>query len=273
MKNPEAQKGVIQKECYSGFVAELKRRGAAERSISAYCVDLGQFFRFHGLSFRDVTQSEIASLPPDAVTSFVSALVEGGGEFTTARRHLSSLRTFYDYLVTRGFLQENPARGIRLSSLSGNLLSEEKILKIFEYLSAKDQFGGEPFRLRDELILLFMLFLGVKSYWIPKLTLSDLRKGDPAPVLRVSRKKSLPVDGAILERLREYLKIRPQGSMALFASHRKDHAIPLSALESLLAKVSSGIGEDLSHATMNQTSLWLQQNPERSNEILAKIGR
>ena len=271
MKISESKNGVIEKMCYQGFAADLKDRGVRERSIKAYYRDVEQFFLFHGLSFKDVTHSEIDSLQAGAVNSFVSALIEGGGQYSTARRRLTSLRFFYDYLARCDIVHENPARGIRLSSLPGNPLPEEKILKIFDYLSAKDPFGGEAFRLRDELILLFMLFLGVKSYWIPKLTLSDLRKGDPVPFLRVSRKKSLPLDGAILARLKEYLKIRPQGSNALFASHRKDHPIPASSLESLLGKISSSIGEDLTHEKLNQTSLWLQQNPERSNEILAKI--
>jgi site-specific recombinase XerD len=273
MKKHAEENRVTQNECCGGFACALQSRGVAKRTTNAYLVDLAQFFRFHGLSFEGATAAQITALPPDAVSLFINALVEGGGHFTTVRRHLSSLRAFYDHLITVGVATENPARKIRLASLSRDPLPEEKILKIFGFLSEKETFGGEAFRLRDELMLLFILFLGVRSYRIPQLTLTDLRKGDPAPSLRVSPRKSLPIDGVILRRLHEYLKIRPQGSEALFASQRRDRAIPSSALEALLAKISEAIGRELTPLLLSQTSLWLQQNPERSNAILAKIGR
>src|SRR2546426_11625585 len=86
------------------FDAELKRRGAAEKTRRAYGLDLGQFAawaRERGLAPEGVD--------PRALRRYAAALSEGGCAPSTVARKLASLRSFFRLLATDGRLDQNPA--------------------------------------------------------------------------------------------------------------------------------------------------------------------
>ena len=262
---------VIRKMCYEGFLQELKSSGSADRTISAYMKDLTHCFEHLGFCFEDAADEELASIRAEQITGYLQSLGRKGASFSTVKRNLASVRRFFDYLVSSGSVRQNPAKDLRLSSLEGEPLSEERILSIFALLASRSRLGGVAIHLRDELILLFMIFLGVREYRIPKLTLQNLRRGEYGLSLRLTRHWTAPIDGVILSRLHAYLKLREGSCDALFLAVRRHRHIASSAVGDLLQGISDGVRVSLEPRILHSTYLWLQNNPEKCDALLAKI--
>jgi hypothetical protein len=122
---------------------------------------------------------------------------------------------------------------------------------------------------RDQLILLFMLFLGVHLYRIPRLSLHDLKKDGLGLMLRVTAHRLLPVDGVVLKSLHTYLALRPYACLALFVDVTGRHAILSSALEEMLKILESSLKLDT--RLIHPTSLWLENHAEECDALCKSI--
>src|SRR3954464_4642777 len=92
------------REALALFDADLRRRGAAEKTRRAYGVDLGQFALWgtaQGLEPTEVT--------PRALRRYAAVLSDSRAVATTVARKLASLRAFYRALREHGLVAHNPA--------------------------------------------------------------------------------------------------------------------------------------------------------------------
>jgi len=86
------------------FNADLRRRGAAERTLTAYGADLEEFARWATALGLSPTQIGYPIL-----RRYAAALSERRAAPATVARKLSSLRAFFRTLVEHGELRANPA--------------------------------------------------------------------------------------------------------------------------------------------------------------------
>ena len=84
-------------DALQSFDADLRRRGAAEKTRRAYGIDVGQFAIW--ASRRDL---EPAAVTPRALRRYAAALSERGAAPSTVARKLASLRAFYRSLREHG---------------------------------------------------------------------------------------------------------------------------------------------------------------------------
>src|SRR4051812_7717376 len=98
------------RDALTGFDRSLNTRGMAEKTRSAYGVDLGELAAW----------AAAAGAKPDAVghrmlrryaAHLASVRRDGGRELSrqTVARKLAAIRTFYGHMVERGALDQNPA--------------------------------------------------------------------------------------------------------------------------------------------------------------------
>jgi len=254
---------------YDAFLAALKAQGMTSGTISGYLSDLNQFCRFFGFTFEHATSDELSSLHTPHVYSYFDSLAGRGICRHTLKRSLSSVRRMYDALLAGGYLHENPARAIRLKTLPEKRLPDESIVAAFTFLENRTRYGGRLLNARDQLILLFMLFLGVHLYRIPRLSLLDLKKDGLGLLLRVTAHRLLPVDGVVLKSLHAYLALRPYACLALFVDVTGRHAIFSSAVGEMLKTLESSLKFDTS--LIHPTSLWLESHTEESDALLESI--
>src|SRR5919201_3193609 len=88
----------------AAFDADLRRRGAAEKTRRAYGIDAGQFAAWatrQGLDASGVTAR--------ALRRYAAALSEAGAAPTTVGRKLASLRALFRSLHEHGRVEDNPA--------------------------------------------------------------------------------------------------------------------------------------------------------------------
>lgn len=96
-------------QAYENYLSKVKQ--ASANTISSYMRDIRQFSQWlqqnEGLDVIDATQLNISS--------YLSRLEEEGRTGSTVSRNLASLKNFYAYVVSSGFLERTPVTDIRVN--------------------------------------------------------------------------------------------------------------------------------------------------------------
>src|SRR4051812_43348952 len=101
---PVAQPSAAWLEALRLFDADLRRRGAAEKTRRAYAIDLGQF-----AAWCAAQSLEPAEVTPRALRRYAATLSDRSVVAATVARKLAALRAFYRVLREHGEVAQNPA--------------------------------------------------------------------------------------------------------------------------------------------------------------------
>ncbi len=201
------------------FDEDLRRRGAAEKTRSAYAADLRQF----------AVWASWQKVEPPAVTHrllrhYAAALSERTSAPATVARKLAALRAFYETLREHGAIEANPA----------NLLSAPKRAQQLPRVLAPDEIGrlldripaSTPLELRDRALFEIAYASGLRAEELVSLNLTSV--DFDAEQLRVEGKGSktrfVPAGEPALRALARYLErargalLQDPGEAALFVS-------------------------------------------------------
>jgi len=93
---------------YENYLSKVKK--ASANTISSYIRDIRQYNEwlqlYAGIDILDAQQLNISS--------YLSYLEENGRSGATLSRSLASLKNFYSYLVSTGFLEKTPVTDVRV---------------------------------------------------------------------------------------------------------------------------------------------------------------
>ena len=153
---------------YSMFSEYLSsQKPASANTRESYLRDTLHYLEF--LSDRDVA-------PPDAsesdVVDFVQYLHELGRSQPTVSRNLASVRCFYKFLMYRGMMDHNPAKGVKLERVEKKLpqvLTGEEI----SLLLAQPNIT-EPKGCRDKAMLELLYATGIRVSELISLDIKDI---------------------------------------------------------------------------------------------------
>lgn len=177
-------------------------KGASPHTLKSYSYDLSLFEEFlEGKSPREVTYLEIRR--------YVAFLLRVRNESKkTIARRLSSLRSFFKFLVREGYIQKNPLlmiAGVKLDKPLPNFLSYNQIVQLLDFLP-----GKETFWIRDKAILETIYSTGIRVSELVNLNLQDVDL--VAEVIKVSGKgkkeRLLPIGKKALNAIKDYLDYR-----------------------------------------------------------------
>jgi integrase/recombinase XerC/integrase/recombinase XerD len=201
------------------FDADLRRRGAAEKTRHAYGVDVDQF----------ASWCAAQALAPEAVSMrvmrrYAAALSERRAVPSTVARKLAALRAFYRCLREHGLVEQNPADLLPTPKRPSRL---PRVLKTGDVTALLEGIGaGTALELRDRALFEVAYACGLRA---EELVTLDVAAADfDAEQLRVEGKGSktrfVPAGEPALEALARYLERgRPalaagDGEPALFLS-------------------------------------------------------
>jgi len=132
------------------FLSYLKHeRRFSEHTILAYGHDLNEFESFLSNEFSLVSVSDINH---KQVRTWVVSMMNNGMVPKTINRKISSLRSFYKFLLSRKEVDQNPLKkisGLKTPSRLPKFLDEKDIQRLFTEIVYPEGFEG----LRDKLII------------------------------------------------------------------------------------------------------------------------
>ena len=197
------------------FLSYLEvERNASPHTRSAYRRDLIQFrdFLLSRRPSRRAGPLEAGAVREAHVRAFVHHLYAGGCRKVTIARKLSSLRSFFRFLVDRDGRTENPAEPVpspRTGSFLPSALTPEEAASLIE--AAVPRGKEPPFRaLRDRAVLEVLYSAGIRVSELTGLSMGDLdMDGGLVRVLGKRSKTRIAFLGpSALDALRAYLSER-----------------------------------------------------------------
>lgn len=188
------------------FVQFLKgEKNSSPHTVKAYTRDLEEFLKF--LKDKSIP---IAGADRLAIRSYLSFLREKNLSRASINRHISSIKTFFRFLMREELISQNPTAAISLLKAEKKLpvfMSVKEITLLIESLHSKDATG-----LRDRAMLEVLYSGGVRVSELVGLNLEDMDLlGGTARVKGKGKKKRIVLLGKkAIEALERYLGKRQE---------------------------------------------------------------
>jgi len=183
-------------------------RRLSRNTLESYGADLRRFVDFleeRGIDARALTRGEFLT--------YLSGLREHGLSARSTARHVSTLRSFFRFLVREGRLAANPIAETRTPRVGRPLPKYLTVTQVAQLLSAPDRHRATPEGVRDKAMLTLMYASGLRASEVVSLRLENVDAD--AGFLRVlgkgSKERVVPVAEVALAALKEYLDaVRPR---------------------------------------------------------------
>jgi site-specific recombinase XerD len=253
------------------FCQWLQRHRVAKETTRAYSADVRRFVRYMETSIERFSLSALSDVSGSQVEAYRQCLIGDGLKDATIKRDLMAVRKFFDFLVVTGLAHSNPAAGVKNTPKHPDILKPSQVTALFEYLSRKSRgtdASDSTRSVRDKLILLLMLFHGVRQMQIPELRLSALRQDGASLQLEISPKRSIRLDGPIISLLHNYLAQRSSAIDRLLIE--EDGPMPLSSIRAILSELSVVLGIRCNPISFNHTYLYLASHPDEQKTLLER---
>jgi len=193
-------------------------KGLAANSLEAYAADLQKFVQFAGLG---------GAIPDvEALRRYVDSLYPAGLGSRSVARHLSTLRSFYAFLLREGRIDRDPTEHLgapRQWQTIPKFLNLEEIERLSQSPDARRTTG-----LRDHAMIELLYATGLRVSELCGLGMADLNQD--MGVLRATGKgrkqRMIPVGKAALAAVRSYLEtgrpaiLKGRSSRYLFVTAR-----------------------------------------------------
>jgi site-specific recombinase XerD len=189
------------REALALFDADLRRRGAAEKTRRAYAIDIGQFALWCGAQGIDPVE-----VTPRTLRRYAATLSERRAVAATVARKLAALRALYRALREHGVVTQNPADLIPAPKRPRTL---PRVLRPDEMAAVLDRIpASTPLELRDRALFEVAYSSGLRA---EELVTLDVTSVDfDAEELRVEGKggktRIVPAGEPALRALGRYLE-------------------------------------------------------------------
>lgn len=234
-------------------------RGLSENTVNSYRFDLIGFIEYlesDKIEFRDVKLSDLEN--------YIYFCSKKGVSPTTIARYISSIRTFFKFLVVNEYIQNDPTEFIERPKITRDIplfLSEEEVELVkraiidFEKNDAK--------KVRDLTIIELLFSCGLRVSELVSLKLADVNLVGEYIVVRGKgdKQRLVPLGSIAKEYLKQYILVRRK-TVEKFS--RDEGFLFISRLGKKISRVSvwklikkyarlSGINKDISVHTFRHT--------------------
>ncbi len=192
------------KESFLSYLQYEKRY--SKHTLVSYDCDLSQFFIF--LSSHGIKEEELVDLNFKDVRKWIVFLMNEGCSARTVNRKLSSLKSFFKYLLRESLIQQNPMDkvvGPKQGKKIPSFVSEDN-MRLLQEIDFGEGFEG----VRDRLVVEMFYHTGMRLSELMNLKVSSFDRS--VSVVRVlgkrNRERIIPIGNVLEVILDEYLEQR-----------------------------------------------------------------
>lgn len=181
-------------------------RRYSRHTIKAYQNDLQSFEYFLKDTF-DLTN--LNSATHDMIRSWVVKLMDEGYDSRSVNRKISSIRSYYKFLLKKEMISKNPAASIQALRVSGQLpkyINKEELTDLINKESAVESFQ----EVRDHLIIDLLYSTGIRRSELINIKVSDIdfSSGTIKILGKRNKERIAPLSLEMTDMIRNYLEIR-----------------------------------------------------------------
>ena len=190
-------------ERYGAFLVEEKH--ASQNTVSSYLRDVTKFSEYleghHDCTLRDADS--------EMLRDYMSWMQGQGKSAASVTRFLASVKSFYNYLIAMGELNENPAKGVtavKAERKFPEILTSREVEVFLEQPQCVDAKG-----FRDHAMLELLYATGIRVSELISLDLRDLNLATGLLHCRSKgRERVIPLYQTAVKALQDYVKnVRP----------------------------------------------------------------
>lgn len=189
------------------FLSHLKfEKRFSEHTVTAYKGDIEQFLSYLASEYQTSEESEVTHF---FVRSWVVSLMESGLSPKSVNRKITSLKSYYRFLVREGLVQANPMLRIQSPKTPKQLPSfvdEQRMDFLFDQLEFPEGFEG----LRDRTVLELFYVTGMRLSELVNLSVDDVSAEQMSVKVLGKRNKEriIPLSNEMVSAIRTYLPER-----------------------------------------------------------------
>lgn len=173
---------------------------------TAYGDDLRQFLSYYGTDEASFDPNEVSHLD---IRGWIMALTEEGDKAVTVNRKLSSLRSFYRYLLRRGIVAKDPTAKIgslRKPARIPSFVEKSRMGRLVDMLEASDDFATE----KRAVIILLLYGCGLRLAELTDIRLNDISSDEMTVKVtgKGDKQRIVPLVPLVVERVKKYMVLR-----------------------------------------------------------------
>ena len=193
----------MQQEKFINYLSSEKRFSV--HTITSYSNDVNQFFLF--LSEEYKITSELSEVNFQIVRSWIASLLEKGVAPRSVNRKISTLKTFFKFLIREGVIQESPMLKVVAPKSKKRLplfVEEDQIESLLNGVEFDDGFIGE----RDKLIIELFYVTGIRLSELINIKISDINFDNNLVKVLGKRNKErlIPLSSRIVKELQFFIE-------------------------------------------------------------------
>ena len=194
---------------FQPFVAYLQlEKKYSPHTVTAYLKDLEDFNGFASAEFQ---YAEIVGVNYSVVRSWIVSLVDSGISNRTVNRKISSLKTYYKFLLKTGQIEINPLakhKALKTSKKIQVPFSEKEIGNVMEMFGEENDFEG----LRNRLIVELFYSTGIRRAELINIKVTDVSFAQKTLKVLGKRNKEriVPILPTVLQSINDYLQQRSE---------------------------------------------------------------
>lgn len=175
-------------------------RAMSQNTVASYCSDVDKFLKYYKGNVADVSYVDIEEYIASRDKISERSLA----------RILSSLRSFFDWLILEGMIKENPCDKVdtpKLGRYLPEVLSEQEIASIIDSVDTTTWQG-----LRNKAILEVLYGCGLRVSEVSSLRISNIffKEGFIRIIGKGNKERLIPIGEMAIEAIRAYMEARPE---------------------------------------------------------------
>ena len=213
------------------FYKKLRNRNLSIHTLKNYQRDLNKL-----IAYCDAQPIEHwTALDEQHIRQHVSQCHRKGLSGKSLQRALSSMRTFFAYLIEQGVLKFNPAKQVKAPRSARKLPQTLDVDRVGQLLTIN---GSDDLAIRDKAILELFYSSGLRLSELTGLNINSLLSANEVKVTgKGNKERILPVGRKAVEALQQWLAIRHklsnENETALFVSQKGSRLSPRSVQQRL----------------------------------------
>ncbi len=172
-------------------------------TIISYQNDLKQFFDYLSSKYNDISLQEISS---PIIKSWLAELKESGITAKSINRKISSLKSFFKFLLRQNIISQTPMATIvspKIAKRLPSFITEKNMDALFDHVEFSNDLEGKT----ERLILLLFYSTGMRLSELINLKISqlDASYGQIKILGKGNKERIVPVSKDIMEQIKNYI--------------------------------------------------------------------
>ena len=187
----------------------LSEKRFSEHTIKSYTTDLKQFTSFLSAEFQII--DEINEISFQIIRTWIASLLEKGLSPRSVNRKISTLKTFFKFLIREGELIENPMMKVVAPKSKKRLpifIEEDQIASLLNEVQFEEGFVGQ----RNKLIIELFYVTGIRLSELINIKISDVDFNNQSIKVLGKRNKEriIPLSSNVVNDLNLFIKSNKQ---------------------------------------------------------------